>query len=151
MDLIKHLQAGDPSIQILVWSMYPDSLYAERVLRLGARGYINKAHTTGKMIEAIQTVSRGEVYLSEEMTRQLLQHAVTGNQPITTDPIDTLSNRELDIFRLLGEGIPTSGIAARMNISVHTVETHIQRVKGKLRINSRVELNSMATRWLVGH
>ena len=150
MDLIKHLQADNLPIRILVWSMYPDSLYAERVLRLGARGYINKTHTTGKMIEAIETVCRGEVYLSEDMTRQLLRHAVSGNQPITRDPIETLSNRELDVFRMLGEGLVTSGIAERMCISVHTVETHIQRIKVKLQISSRAELVSMAARWLVG-
>jgi len=150
MDLIKHLQASDQSVRILVWSMYPDKLYAERVLRLGALGYINKAQTTGRLIDAIQTVCRGEVYLSEEMTRELLQHVVTGNQPITTDPVDTLSDRELEVFRMLGEGMSTATMAEHLSISRHTIETHFLRIKGKLGIKSKIELANVATRWLVG-
>ncbi len=150
MDLIRRLKACSHSLRILVWSMYPDRLYAERVLRLGACGYINKGHTTGRLIEAIQTVCQGEVYLSEEMTRTLLQHAVTANQPVSMDPIETLSNRELEVYRMLGEGLSTAELAERMSISVHTIETHIQRIKGKLQINSKPELISMAARWLVG-
>ncbi len=149
IDLIKRLKAANNPVKILVWSMHPDSLYAERAIKAGALGYINKENTTGKLVEAIQTVSRNELYLSPETTKLLISH-VKGEQSLCVGSlVHTLSNRELEVFSMIGEGLKTSMIAERMNISVHTVETHRRRIKIKLNLKTAGELTSRATRWLL--
>ena len=152
LDLIKRIKDEDSSLQILVWSMHPDSLYAERSLRAGALGYINKTHTTSHLLDAIQKVRNNQIYLSEDTTKRLLQHMVGHAENKTSNtPCEVLSNRELEVFILIGEGLSTKRIAKRLNISVHTVETHRLRIKCKLDIKSATELTNMATRWLMEH
>src|SRR5262249_52136662 len=122
LDLIQRIRERAPRIRMLVWSMYPDSLYAERALHAGALGYINKQEATGRIIEAIRCVLAGRVYLSELMADRLLRRRVGGGPAPGSSPAEALSDRELQVFRLIGGGLTTAEVAGRMNRSVHTVE-----------------------------
>ncbi len=149
LDLVKRIKARDESVRILVWSVYPDKLYAERSLSAGALGYINKEHTTGRIVEAIRCVRDGKVYLSEQMAQSLLSQAVGGSESPGCSPIESLSDRELEVFRLIGDGLSTSEIAGRLHISTHTVDTHRQRIKEKLKLATAGELAQAAIRWVL--
>lgn len=149
LDLVKRIKAHNPSLRILVWSVYPEKLYAERALNAGALGYINKEHTTGRIVEAIRRVRDGKIYLSEEMADSLLSQAVGGTQSLRDSPIESLSDRELEVFRLIGEGVSTAQLAERLHLSRHTVDTHRQRIKEKLNLASANELTQAAVRWVV--
>ena len=128
--------------------MYPDSLYAERALRAGALGYINKENTTGRILDAIRTVRNGDVYLSEEATKRLLNRSV-GRTDLSEHPtIESLSNRELEVFRLIGNGQTTNQIATRLHLSVYTVDTYRRRIKQKLSLQNAAELVNAAAQWV---
>ncbi|MFT6915697.1 MAG: DNA-binding NarL/FixJ family response regulator [Motiliproteus sp.] len=147
IDLIQRIKATKNSVRILVWSMHSDNLYAERALRAGALGYINKENTTGQLVEAIRSVSHDELCFSPETTQRILHGSLTnkGQKTLT----ERLSNRELEVFKMIGEGLKTSVIAHHLCISVHTVETHRQRIKTKLSLGSATELTTRAARWIV--
>jgi len=149
LDLVKRIRARDESVRILVWSVYPDKLYAKRALNAGALGYINKEHTTGRIVEAIRRVRDGRVYLGDEMAEDLLSRAVGGHRRLTDTPVEALSDRELEVFRLIGEGLSGRELAKRLHISRHTVDTHRQRIKEKLNLASAAELTQAATRWVL--
>jgi DNA-binding NarL/FixJ family response regulator len=149
IDLIKRIKARDPSIRMLVFSMYPDSLYAERALRAGALGYINKENTTGRILDAIRTVRDGEIYLSEEATRRLLNKTIGRSERSRVSLIESLSNRELETFNLLGEGLTTNQIAARLHLSIYTVDTYRRRIKQKLSLQNAAELMNAAAQWVL--
>ncbi len=149
IDLIKRIKAEKYPTRILVWSMHPDSLYADRAIRAGALGYINKENTTGQLVEAIQQVNHNQVYLSPETTKLLLERSLSGRDNALDSPVDALSNRELSVFKMIGEGLATSTIAKQLNISVHTVETHRQRIKSKLHLKCASELTTQAARWVL--
>jgi DNA-binding NarL/FixJ family response regulator len=149
IDLIKKLKAKHRKLLIIVWSMYSEDLYAERVLRAGARGYINKEQATGKIIEAIRQVLNGSVYLSPALTERPLERAI-GRSTRTRSPryaINLLSNRELDVLRLIGQGLKTSEIAAQLHLSKKTVETYRDRIREKLTLSDGAELSRFAMRW----
>ena len=135
---------------MIVWSMYSEDLYAERALRAGARGYINKEQATGKIIDAIRQVLDGKVYLSPAMTEKLLERHVgpAGQDPVAR-PIDVLSDRELEVFRLIGQGVKTAEIAAQLHLSVKTVETYRDRIRQKLDLSDGTELVHYATQWVL--
>lgn len=147
LELVRRIKARNDAIGILVWSVYPDRIYAERALNAGALGYINKEHTTGRIVAAIRRVREGHIYLSEEMAQHLLSRTVGGNQSLRQSPIESLSDRELEVFRHIGDGQTTSEIASQLHISPHTVETHRQRIKEKLGLESAAELTQAAIRW----
>ncbi len=149
LDLVERIKAHDKSIRILVWSMYPDALYARRALQAGALGYINKEHTTGNIVEAIRRVRDGKIYLCEETAEQLLGRAVGGANPRRAAGLDALSDRQLEVFRLIGQGLSTSQIADRFHRSPHTVEAHRQAIKRKLNLKSAGELNRQAAQWML--
>jgi DNA-binding NarL/FixJ family response regulator len=149
LDLVERIKTHDESIGILVWSMYPDSLYAQRALHAGALGYINKRHATGRIVEAIRRVREGEVYVCHEIAEKLLGQVVGGGKHLVTSGVESLSDRELEVFRLIGQGLSTSQIADRLHRSVHTVEAHRQKIKAKLNLSSAGELNCAAARWTV--
>lgn len=149
LDLVKRIKSRDESIRILVWSMYPDKVYARRALNAGALGYINKEHTTDRLIEAIRCVATGKVYLCDETAQQVLSQAVGGARTMRDSPIQSLSDRELEVFRLIGEGLSSAQLAERLHLTRHTIETHRQRIKEKLNLASASELIQAATRWLL--
>lgn len=150
LDLIKRLSAKHKDLLIIVWSMYSETLYAERALRAGARGYINKAQATGKIIEAIREVLDGKVYLSHSMTEKLLErHVGSSRQDSSGSPVDALSDRELDVFRLIGQGIKTADIAEQLHLSVKTIETHRDRIRKKLDLRDGTDLAHVATQWFL--
>jgi DNA-binding NarL/FixJ family response regulator len=150
LDLIKRIKARGNSIPILVWSMHSESLYAERALRAGAMGYITKEHATDKIIAAIRRVLDGKVYLSDSLAESLLNRAVgKGRSAVEQSPIDILSDRELEVFQFLGQGLDTQQIAERMHISPKTVETYRARLKEKLNLTSGSELLRKAMQWVL--
>lgn len=150
IDLIKRIKDRNDRVRMLVWSMHSESLYAERALRAGALGYINKDQATDKIVEAIQRVLDGKVYLSDTMAEKMLHRAVGGGQnEVTRSPLAALADRELEVFRLIGEGMKTMEIAERLRLSVKTVETYRDRIRKKLDLRDGTELSHHATRWVL--
>lgn len=149
IDLIKRLKARDESIRMIVWSMYSDDLYAERALRAGASGYVNKERATAEIVEAVHHVLDGKVYLSPTMSEQFLGRFVgpVGRRQ-ELPMVDNLSDRELDVFRLIGNGVKTSEIAARLHLSIKTVETYRDRIRAKLGLKDGTKLAHHAMQWV---
>ena len=148
LDLIERISRRDSSILMLVASMHDETLYAERVLAAGARGYVNKQEAQDDIIRAIRRVLGGKIYLSERMTERLVS-GEAGNDNEKRD-IDSLSNRELQVFELIGQGVSTANIAAQLHLSVKTIETHQAHIKKKLGLESAHQLNQRAIRWVMG-
>jgi DNA-binding NarL/FixJ family response regulator len=149
IDLIKRIRDRDDHVRVLVWSMHAESLYAERALRAGALGYVNKDQATGTIVEAIRRVRDGKVWLSEAMSGRLLKRAVGGGGGLTQSPLDALADRELEVFRLIGRGVKTAGIAERLHLSVKTVETYRDRIRQKLGLADGTRLAHYATQWVL--
>jgi len=150
LDLIKRLKLRDEQVPILVWSMYPENLYAERSLRCGAMGYVHKGRPAGDILDAIRTVLGGKVYLSEDMSAKLLFRAFgTEGTQLEGSVVDALTDRELEAFELLGQGLTTQQIAEKMHVSPKTVETYRARIKEKLHLNNASELIQRAVQWVV--
>jgi DNA-binding NarL/FixJ family response regulator len=150
LDLIKRIKARTDTIRILVWSTHSEALYAERCLRAGALGYVNKDQATGKIVEAIRRVLEGRVYLSDETAEKMLHRAVgDSRKEVTGSPLDALADRELEVFRLIGSGVKTAEIAERLHLSVKTVETYRDRIRQKLELTDGTKLAHFATRWLL--
>jgi DNA-binding NarL/FixJ family response regulator len=148
IDLIKRIKDRNDDVRILVWSMHSESLYAERALRAGALGYVNKDQATDTIVEAIRRVLENKVYLSEAMTERLLQRTVGGaREEVARSPLDVLADRELEVFRLIGEGVKTAGIAERLHLSVKTIETYRDRIRQKLNLSDGAELVRCAVQW----
>jgi DNA-binding NarL/FixJ family response regulator len=147
IELIKDLKLNLPAVGILVLSMHEEPHYAERALRAGARGYIVKRETTRKVIAAIRQVLAGQVYLSDEIATVLATQYVTGKGVSKESPIEQLSDRELEVFELLGQGRGTRQIAEVLRVSVKTVQAYCARIKEKLNLSSAAELLREAVRW----
>jgi DNA-binding NarL/FixJ family response regulator len=148
IDLIKRIKDRDDTIRILVWSMHSESLYAERALRAGALGYVNKDQATGTIVEAIRRVLEYKVYLSEAMTERVLQRSVGGaREEVARSPLDALADRELEVFGLIGDGVKTAQIAERLHLSVKTIETYRDRIRQKLNLSDGAELVRCAVQW----
>ncbi len=148
IDLIRRIRDRDQAVRILVWSMYPENLYAERALRAGAQGYLNKGQATHHVLDAVRAILRGRVYVSGVIAEQLLRRVV-GRRPEERSAIDSLSDRELEAFQLIGEGMTTESIAEKMHVSPKTVETFRARIKEKLGISNLTELIQRAAQWVV--
>jgi DNA-binding NarL/FixJ family response regulator len=148
IELIRRIKAGEDKVRILVWSMYPEKLYAERALREGADGYLNKTQATQQVLDAVRTILQGKVYVSGGLAEQLLQQLV-GRRPEERATIDELSERELEAFQLIGKGLTTESIAEKMHVSPKTVETFRARIKEKLGIATLPELIQRAAQWVV--
>ena len=149
LDLIRRIRARGGRVRMLVWSMYPEALYAERALNAGAMGYINKQEATGRIIEAIRSVLAGRQYLSGSISDQLVRCAVAGGPTAVRSPIGSLSDRELEVFRLIGRGLTTAEVAGTMCRSAYTVETYRQRIKAKLGLRTGAELARAAAHWVL--
>ena len=148
VDLIRRICERDDTARILVWSMYPEDIYAERALRAGACGYLNKTKATRELMEAIRSVVAGKVYVSGDFTDKMLLQLVAGATS-GKSPIHHLSDRELQAFELMGHGMTTDAIAAKMHLSPKTVETYRVRIKRKLGIKNATELVQRATQWVM--
>lgn len=146
LDLIKDCKARGIDLKILVISMHDEDLYAERVLRAGARGYITKNRASADVVDAIRCVLRGEVYLSGHVASRLLD-LITGNRRDSTG-VDSLADRELEVFSMLGRGMGTREIAAALNLAETTVDTYRTRIKDKLGVRSATELYLRAGEWV---
>lgn len=149
IDLIKRIKDRNNSVRMLVWSMHSESLYAGRALRAGAMGYVNKDQATDRIVEAIQEVLEGRIYLSDVAAQTMLRRAVRGVQEVTRSPVDELADRELEVFRLIGQGVKTTEIAERLHLSIKTVETYRDRIRKKLDLQHGTELAHYATQWMV--
>jgi DNA-binding NarL/FixJ family response regulator len=147
IDLVKRLKAKAPDLLVLVWSMHAESLYAERALRAGARGYVNKGKSASDMLEAIHTVLDGRVYVSADTTERILGRPAGGTAEPCGPGVEKLTDRELEAFELLGQGLTTQQIAVRMRVSHKTVETFRARIKDKLGLTSSPELLQQAIQW----
>ena len=148
IELLKRIRQYNPTIKTLVVSGFQESLYAERACRAGAMGYLNKQESSVRLIEAIRTVLAGDLFLSPTMSRRLINQSL-GFRDVTKSPIDNLTNRELEIFRLIGDGLTSSAIAERLFLSTHTIDTHRENIKRKLGINNAAELSRAAVQWLL--
>jgi DNA-binding NarL/FixJ family response regulator len=148
IELIKRLKARSEKIRMIVWSMYGEELYAERAIRAGAVGYLTKEKGTGQIIDAIRKVLAGNVYLSEGMTMKLLKRTIgEAAQDSSRAAIDTLSDRELEVFRLIGQCLKTQEIALQLHLSVNTVETYRDRIRAKLNLSGGLLLTRCAVHW----
>jgi DNA-binding NarL/FixJ family response regulator len=150
IDLIKRIRQRDESIRMLVWSMHPDSLYAERAMRAGAMGYINKEQATDSIVEAIRRVLAGKIYLSESISDRMLHRAVGGDAgALERSPVESLSDRELEALQLVGRGLDRRQMARQMHVSPKTVETYLARIKDKLGLESGRQLVQFAIQWVL--
>jgi len=147
LELIKNLRALLPALPVLVLSIHDESLYAERAIRAGAKGYLMKQEATEKVLTAIRTVLRGEVFVSTKMRRQLLPPPKK-NKAGRNIPVGQLTDRELEVLWMMGKGNGTRQIASELRVSPSTVETHRNHIKEKLELNSAIELLQYATRWV---
>ncbi|MCA9261721.1 MAG: response regulator transcription factor [Planctomycetales bacterium] len=147
LELIDELHARYPEIKMLVVSAYDEFLYAERSLRAGAHGYICKRELQEDILKALRTVLEGERYVSSRVAQRMLGQAIRRVDPREHDPIERLSNRELQVFELIGDGKTTSAIAAALHLSVHTIDTHREKIRHKLGLKNGAELMQRAVQW----
>jgi DNA-binding NarL/FixJ family response regulator len=148
IELMKNLVALCPEIPILVMSMHDESLYAERAIRAGARGYLMKREAADKVLPGIRAILAGEIYLSESMKEKLLNGMVRHPKTEPSEfPLDTLSDRELEVFQLIGNGFTTREIAGRLNLSTKTIDSYREHLKEKLALENGAELVRRAIRW----
>ncbi len=148
IELTKNIRARYGNLPVLIISMHDESLYAERALRAGARGYIMKQEATEKMMEAIRRVIRGDLYISEKVSAGIVKKFVDGKSKRSSSPEELLSDRELEVFRLVGQGFGTRQIAEELRVSVKTVETYRANIKEKLNLKNARELIKHAVYWL---
>ncbi len=148
IELIKDLKVRCPDLLLLVLSMHEESFYAERVLRAGARGYVTKEEATEKVIKAIRKLLDGEIYVSEKMAAKMLSKFVEGPAGKAGTPVERLSDRELQIFELIGRGVSTRRIAENLHLSIKTVESHRENIKRKLKLADATELLQQAIQWM---
>ena len=148
LELIKDIKAMRPGLPVLVISMHDESLYADRVLRAGARGYITKHEGGEKLMQAIRRVLSGKIYVSETMSTHILEIFSGGQAAAERSSIAQLSDREFEVFELIGEGLSGHKIAARLHLSAKTVDAHRANIKEKLDIKTTSELISFAARWM---
>lgn len=150
LELIKHLLARREELTTLVVSRHDESLYAERAIRAGAKGYVSKLQADEEIVQAIRQVLRGGIYLSDSLKDKMLFGAAAGTKSPMESPLDVLSDRELEVFEMTGRGLPTREIAERMHLSVKTVESYRARIKTKLALETGTELMQHAVRWVEG-
>ncbi|HXH28808.1 MAG TPA: response regulator transcription factor [Candidatus Polarisedimenticolia bacterium] len=152
LDLVKAMKACHPEIPVLVLSMHDEKVYAERALRAGARGYVTKQQLDGTVLVAIRRLLDGGTYMSEKLEALLAAKFLGGQTLDTSSPLDALSDRELQVFRLIGQGRGTRQIAGLLGLSIKTIESHREHIKNKLFIDTSTELARRATQWVeTGH
>lgn len=151
-ELIKDILVIKPKTKVLVLSMHDERFYAERALKAGAKGYIMKEEAENQVINAINTVIKGDIYLSENEAARIKDLSKNNKDKITSEPFDlisSLSDRQLQIFTLIGKGLGTVEIANKLNLSIKTIDTHKENIKLKLHCSSSAELRQMAIEWTI--
>lgn len=147
IEVIEKLKAQHPQLRILVSSMQDETLFAERALRAGALGFVSKREPLRQVVEAVRHVLRGEIYLSSRMANRLLHRVVADVAP-QRSPIESLSNRELEVFEMIGQGLTTQQIAGKLQLSPKTIETHRKKIKDKLNVKNSLQLSRCAFQWI---
>lgn len=147
LELIKDIKAIYPNLPVLALSMHDESLYAERSLRAGARGYVMKTEATVKVVDAIRKILSGRIYVSDNVAGKMMSKMVGGGPDVGATAIDKLSDRELEVFSLIGQGYSTRKIAQRLHLSIKTIETYRAHIKDKLNLADSTELLQYAIRW----
>lgn len=148
IELIKDIKSVQPALPVLVISMHDESLYAERALKAGAAGYIMKVEGGAKLLGAIRRVLKGEIYVSEKISARILQGFTGRPLENAAASVGQLTDREFEVFSLLGHGLPTREIGERLHVSVKTVEAHRSNIKRKLDLGTATELVAYAARWI---
>lgn len=148
IDLIKDIKTSYPQTLILALSMHDETLYAERALRAGAQGYVMKTEATEKVVDALRKIKGGRIFVSEKMAGKLMQKLVGGGPDLGTSSIERLSDRELEVFSLIGHGFSTKQIGERLHLSIKTIETYRAHIKEKLNLSDASELLQYAIRWI---
>jgi DNA-binding NarL/FixJ family response regulator len=148
IELIKHLKAQYPTLLMLVVSRHDEEMYAERAVKAGARGYLMKLEAGEVIVSAVRRILKGQIYLSEEINNKLLMGMMSGGQVGSSSPLEVLSDRELEVFELIGQGTTTRDIAEKLHVSVKTVESYRTRIKSKLDISTGNELIRQAVQWV---
>ncbi len=147
IELTKEIKKRFPGMPILILSMQNDEVYAERALRAGASGYVRKISAARTIIEAIRQVLRGEVYLSDTTTSNILSHLVGGKSGSPYRGVDSLSDREMQVFELMGQGMTNPEISGKCYLSIRSVESYFKRIKEKLGLKSTVQIRQLAIQW----
>jgi DNA-binding NarL/FixJ family response regulator len=150
IELVRDVRAHHPQLPILVLSMHDEAIYAERMLSAGANGYIMKQAASEQFLAALRRVLDGGIYVSEAVGNNMIQKFASGGSYISANPIDRLSNRELQILHMIGKGMSTRETANSLNLSIKTVESHRQRIKRKLNLNTGAQLVQYAVNWFAG-
>jgi len=149
LEVLKEIRMKSGSLPVLILSMHDESIYAERAMRAGANGYIMKQEATEKVLIAIRRILQGDVYLSDRLTTTMLQQYVRGGAHTKSSPLLNLTDRELEVFRLIGEGHGTRQIADELHLSVKTIESYQAHIKEKLALRNARELVQHAIEWTV--
>ena len=147
LELLKEMKARRIRLPALVLSMHGEKFYAERALRAGANGYISKEKSPAEVAAAIRIVVEGGIYASREITEAILIRQIHGNQPLAEEVMDALSDRELEVFQLIGEGLNTREISVRLHLGATTVDSYRSRIKQKLALKNASELYQRAALW----
>jgi DNA-binding NarL/FixJ family response regulator len=148
LHLIEDLTRRYPDLLILTLSMHDEAIYAERCLKAGAKGYIMKHEPSRRVLEALRTVLHGEIYVSEKLGKSILHNKLSGNIGYNKSSVELLSNRELEVFELMGRGLKTKEIAEQFNLSVKTINTYILHIKQKMELNNIREVITSAAQWV---
>ncbi len=148
LEFVKDLRAAEPDIAILVISMHDEVVYAERALRAGARGYIMKEAGGENLLAALRQVLRGEVYVSPRMSARILEGMSASRPRGSSSPIEQLTDREFEVFQLIGQGKSTRDIAEQLHLSTKTVDVHRSHIKEKLELKDATALIRHAVRWV---
>lgn len=150
IELMKHIRVLAPDMPVLVMSMHDEGIYAERAMRAGARGYIMKQEASNRILTAIRTVLAGELHLSDRMKERMLHRFVNNRKEEVRFSIDTLSDREMEVFQLIGDGFSTRQVATKLNLSVKTIDSYREHLKLKLQLESGKDLVRYAIQWMKG-
>jgi len=149
IELVKKINDRFPSTKSLVLSMHDESLYAERVIRAGARGYVMKKEAMDNVIGAIRKIMKGELFLSEDISGKIIDKLLHGSSDSMDTPVNILANKEFEVFQLLGNGFSSREIADKMSISINTIESHKRNIKEKLKLKNSSELMKHAVQWVL--
>ena len=149
IDLIRRISKRNRSIRMVVCSLYDETLYAERALHAGALGYVNKHEATQRIVEAVRQVLDDKVYLSDRMSERLAHRLIGGRGKVERPAVDSLSDRELEVFGMIGKGLTSQEIAGKLHLGVKTVDTYRCRIKQKLKLTNMAQLARDAAQWVL--